>query len=584
MNKRLTIYMTYNKNGIIDDYIVYMLKQLVNVSSDIIVVSNKKLKQREKEKIAFVSEYIERGNEKFDVGAYSQVIKELYDKRQIYEYDELVLINDSVFGPFFDLNDMFSAMDRRKGLDFWGITKRGRSDFDGGAGVYPEHIQSYFYAFRKSIISQDAFKEYWQQVVDEISDFRSAILNYEFKLTEHFEKLGFKWDTYCDCNDYIGNNINRNFSPYHYSTYELIKDKRCPFLKRKLFTGDFVNKEYTDAVDLKNAYNFIKDNTDYDLNLIWDYVLREYELSSIMNAMQMVEIIDKPIQEENESKDKAELFFFIKRDDERLSYIEQKANENVLNNINDERYLGSIKSLFNNDSRLGVLIPPMKTFGKVSLSLSHSWINLNVFEKMKDKLEITVPYLLDKAPVYQINGLVCRKELLSNDVIKLLELDKTGTILQMIPLIAQEKGYYTKQVITKDYVATQIYNLTGMLSVLGEKISDNARNYSVREMTDQLMEEKIKHFLVSAKKVYIYGAGELACRVAEIAKKYCNLRGILVSNKRSNLSNICGIQVMQYSELKYKDIDVIVAVGKKNNRNIERILKDDNIKNILYVD
>ena len=52
-------------------------------------------------------------------------------------------------------------------------------------------------------------------------------------------------------------------------------------------------------------------------------------------------IIDKPIQEENESKDKAELFFFIKRDDERLSYIEQKANENVLNNINDERYLGS---------------------------------------------------------------------------------------------------------------------------------------------------------------------------------------------------------------------------------------------------
>lgn len=51
MNKRLTIYMTYNKNGIIDDYIVYMLKQLVNVSSDIIVVSNKKLKQREKKKL-----------------------------------------------------------------------------------------------------------------------------------------------------------------------------------------------------------------------------------------------------------------------------------------------------------------------------------------------------------------------------------------------------------------------------------------------------------------------------------------------------------------------------------------------------
>lgn len=584
MNKRLTIYMTYNKNGIIDDYIVYMLKQLVNVSSDIIVVSNKKLMQREKEKIAFVSEYIERDNEKFDVGAYSQVIKELYDKRQIYEYDELVLINDSVFGPFFDLNDMFSAMDRRNDLDFWGITKRGRSDFDGGAGVYPEHIQSYFYAFRKSIISQDAFKEYWQQIVDEISDFRSAIINYEFKLTEHFEKLGFKWDIYCDCNDYIGNNINRNLSPYHYFTYELVADKRCPFLKRKLFTGDFVNKEYTDAYDLKKAYNFIKNHTFYDLDLIWNYVLREYELSSIMNAMQMVEVIDEHVQEKYNYEDKSDILFFTKNYDEELSYIENKVNENVLKNINDEKYLGSIKSLFNNDDRLGVVIPPMKTFGKVSFNLSHSWMNLNIFEKMKDKLGIKVPCSLDKAPIYQIDGLVCRREILSKDILKLLKQDKTGTILQMIPLMAQEKGYYTKQVITKNYVATQIYNLTDMLSAFGKNISDIEENYSVREMNNQLMEEKIKHFLVSTKKVYIYGAGELACRVAEIVKKYCNLQGFLVSNKGSNLLDINGIQVIEYSELKYRDIDVIVAVGKKNNSVIERILKEDNIKNILYVD
>lgn len=563
MNKRLTIYMTYNKNGIIDDYIVYMLKQLVNVSSDIIVVSNKKLMQREKEKIAFVSEYIERDNEKFDVGAYSQVIKELYDKRQIYEYDELVLINDSVFGPFFDLNDMFSAMDRRNDLDFWGITKRGRSDFDGGAGVYPEHIQSYFYAFRKSIISQDAFKEYWQQIVDEISDFRSAIINYEFKLTEHFEKLGFKWDIYCDCNDYIGNNINRNLSPYHYFTYELVADKRCPFLKRKLFTGDFVNKEYTDAYDLKKAYNFIKNHTFYDLDLIWNYVLREYELSSIMNAMQMVEVIDEHVQEKYNYEDKSDILFFTKNYDEELSYIENKVNENVLKNINDEKYLGSIKSLFNNDDRLGVVIPPMKTFGKVSFNLSHSWMNLNIFEKMKDKLGIKVPCSLDKAPIYQIDGLVCRREILSKDILKLLKQDKTGTILQMIPLMAQEKGYYTKQVITKNYVATQIYNLTDMLSAFGKNISDIEENYSVREMNNQLMEEKIKHFLVSTKKVYIYGAGELACRVAEIVKKYCNLQGFLVSNKGSNLLDINGIQVIEYSELKYRDIDVIVAVGKK---------------------
>lgn len=43
------------------------------------------------------------------------------------------------------------------------------------------------------------------------------------------------------------------------------------------------------------------------------------------------------------------------------------------------------------------------------------------------------------------------------------------------------------------------------------------------------------------------------------------LCGFLVSDTNINLSEIDGCKVMQYSELDNKNIDVIIAVGRKNN-------------------
>ena len=79
------------------------------------------------------------------------------------QYDELALINDSVFGPVYPLEPIFNEMGDRD-LDFWGITKHGEfKNIDGLTknGIFPEHIQSYFFAFSNRMVLHPEFKKYW---------------------------------------------------------------------------------------------------------------------------------------------------------------------------------------------------------------------------------------------------------------------------------------------------------------------------------------------------------------------------------------------------------------------------------------
>ncbi len=590
MNKRLVIFMTYNKKGIVDDYIVYMLKQLCCVADDVYVVSNKKYTEGQRKKLSFVSKCIERDNEKYDVGAYSYVIEKLYDTKKIYEYDELILINDSVFGPFYDLKDMFNEMDQRIELDFWGLTKRGISNFDGGCGVYPEHIQSYFYAFRKKIICSDEFKKYWKFIVDYISDFRSAIVNYEFKLTHYFSEKGFKWGTYCDCDEFISNNMDNNLSPYHYSSYELIAKKKCPFLKRKLFTGDFINKEYTDASDLKKTYKYIQDNTNYDVDLMWKYILREYNIASVMDALQMIEVVKNSsnVVDEYAAEYNDGLLFFMKTDGQDIPYIEKKVRtDNVIINLcANSSYVKEIEELFRAEPRLGVVIPPMETFGKVSKSFNRHWIDKDVCTRLMEKWNISMSLSENMSAIHEIYGMVCRKDILTigDEVYHDIVSDETGTALQMIPVLAQKKGYYTKEIINENYVATEITNTYNILSDICGCFRTKEGEKTVNDLKKDLLEEKIINYVLPRKNIYIYGAGRLAYEVLKIAKIYCDVQGVIVSDKNSNLSELDGYKVYEYSEVTKKDIAVIVAVGKKNSKIITENLLKNGINDILEVE
>lgn len=46
---------------------------------------------------------------------------------------------------------------------------------------------------------------------------------------------------------------------------------------------------------------------------------------------------------------------------------------------------------------------------------------------------------MEYAPIYEVDGFVCRKDIISDDIYNALVSDTSGTAMQMISLIAQQK-------------------------------------------------------------------------------------------------------------------------------------------------
>ena len=580
MTKRLAIYMTYNNEGIIDDYIVYMIEALKKVCQDIIVVSNNLLPERQKNKLSEASRIYERDNKGYDAGAYSEVIMKLYANKELEEYDELLLLNDSVFGPFYDLNDMFKEMDNRSpAVDFWGITRRGCSDFDGGDTIYPEHIQSYCYIFRKRLLHSNDFIEYWEGIIDKITDFSSAITNYEFQLTRHFSELGYTWDSYCRCKEFISENPNNNLSPYHYESYELIKNEKCPFLKRKLFTGDFIENKYADASDLKRAFNYIKDNTSYNVDMIWEYILREYDMFQIIKSMQLFEVIESSacmcgsdkvdvidvyenvideLYTKNQLDNEYVICFAVKDSIELVSLRRSYIYNVIANLYYSGDYVASLVNTFEKDERLGILLPPMDMYGKISNSLG--------------------------GKIHKVHGFMCRKELLSPEISEKIKKNGMDNVVAQLIFDAKNRGYYTKIVVNKGYVSTWMTNSLVVSSRLYKLYDDgNDNEADVDQLYDIYYKEKVSEFIRRNKYVYLYGAGQLACRVVDLISDKSCIKGIIVSDINGNCRNIKGIPVIQFDDFYDNKCGVIVAVGEKNNHIIKKRLEQAGIDKYMLL-
>ena len=304
--KRLGIFFVYDSDGIIDDYITVLLKALRKSMTEILVVSNGILTKASKDKLHEVADDILiRENIGFDGWAYRYGLCSVgWDK--LTEYDELIMFNHTIMGPVNSFDVMFDEMNKRD-LDFWGITKHHKIDFDpfGGCeyGYIPEHIQSHFIAIRKTLLSSDEFKEYWNNF-PEINSYKEAISKHEAIFTKKFGDMGFKWDTYVNTDDI--EHMNRY--PLMYMPIELVKNRKCPIFKRRMFFTDQADILANSIGNIASDFlKYLNESGKYNVDLVWDNILRtcnqadlvrclnlRYVLSSeTCNAVHTKEIISK---------------------------------------------------------------------------------------------------------------------------------------------------------------------------------------------------------------------------------------------------------------------------------------------------
>ena len=291
--KRVAIYCFYDSKGIVDDYVFYYLAQLSKLCEKILFVSNGELESQSLSKLKSLPyvDFYKRKNEDFDAGAFKFGFEQIGD--DILQYDQLVLSNNSFFGPVYPLEEAFDEMQARaklKPIDFWGMTIHPRLEeriadcqqFD----YINEHVQSYFVVFNKNVISSDIFKNFLRNL-PKLATFNEAVCLYELRLTYVLSQAGFKYDSYVDQNKFPSGNITILYP------YDLVKEAKMPLIKRKAFLADY---QHSFAISrghfVKDVLNFIKEKTDYDVSDIWQHLLRTCTMSQIRMNLQLNKILD----------------------------------------------------------------------------------------------------------------------------------------------------------------------------------------------------------------------------------------------------------------------------------------------------
>lgn len=200
-NNRLLIYFFYDDVGIIDNYILFLLKSIKKHTRRIVFISNVSIKKNNNELIKIADDVVIKENYGFDAYAYKYAF-DYVGWNELREYDEIICCNSTFFGPIKSFDTMFEEMSKKENdnLDFWGITKhQGYSENvlnipkyeTNPYGFIPEHIQSYFVAFRKNLFMQEVFKDYWDNM-PVIEDYFDAVCKFETVLTKYFSNAGFK--------------------------------------------------------------------------------------------------------------------------------------------------------------------------------------------------------------------------------------------------------------------------------------------------------------------------------------------------------------------------------------------------------
>ena len=244
--KYICIFSHYDKEGKIAEYVIYYLKKLVIFSDIVFVTTAENINQNELDKLDNLCiQIIIKRNVGYDFGAWKTGME--LSNLKVHLYDNLILANDSVFGPFYDLAPI---LETAKVYDVFSMT-------DSHEHKY--HLQSYFMIYSRKALNHELFKSFWDSLViyeNKYKLIREFEINYSARLIES----NLRVSSFCSVNK---KEVNKN--PLHYNWVELVGKKKLPFIKIELL------RDNPNNVDIGNWHNIIK-KTGYDLSLINKYL------------------------------------------------------------------------------------------------------------------------------------------------------------------------------------------------------------------------------------------------------------------------------------------------------------------------
>ena len=286
------VFSHFDANDRVERYVLYYLEQLKLCGYEVLLVSTSRaISDASVEALSKVCHTVcLRENVGYDFGSYKAGIELL--KQHGAPVSRLLVANDSVFGPFNDLQPILHEMERED-IDLCGLT----DSHDHGY-----HLQSYFISYSTRLYESAAFDDFWSSV-DLISNttdnFKQKIVhNYEVGGSQHFLRTGCSYSVVFPYRDVLDRLFQRtlrkleasrlpnsdivmhygelvyNFNASHAYWDELI-DMGMPFIKRELLTKN------PTATDVSNWPQKIEASSHYDVSMILEALINQDAIENI---------------------------------------------------------------------------------------------------------------------------------------------------------------------------------------------------------------------------------------------------------------------------------------------------------------
>ena len=242
IHNNICIFSHFDADNEVKDAVVYYLKTL-SAFMDIIFVST--AEELNKESFTIIETYcknvIIKKNIGYDFGAWKTGLD--YLGTDISDYEQLILCNDSVYGPFFDLETIFGKM---KNYDLWSMTDNHEIDY---------HLQSYFMVYTQKAFSHKIFKEFWKDLKI-YHNKQMLIENNEIGFSQAMMNSALSYSSYYTVKDknYV------NVLQYYWD--DLITKHQFPFIKKELLKRNPLN------LNINNWSEVIHSISNYDITLI----------------------------------------------------------------------------------------------------------------------------------------------------------------------------------------------------------------------------------------------------------------------------------------------------------------------------
>ena len=215
MTKRLFLFAGYDKFGIIDASLVMYVSAL-NKLGDVVVCMDSDCSNSELKKLNKITLHVISGRHcEYDFGSYKRAYDWVQKNIDLNRYDFVYMVNDSMYGPLFDLAPYLEKLES-KNLDAFGIVKNPHTK--------SPHIQSWFIGMRRSVFTSDWFKELLQSVRHH-DDKGSITVLYEHGFTKHLIENNLSWDALYSA---PGRSI--------YNRVKYFYRRKMPFIKKLAFS------------------------------------------------------------------------------------------------------------------------------------------------------------------------------------------------------------------------------------------------------------------------------------------------------------------------------------------------------------